>query len=102
MSISSERIVWIDCEMTGLDVENDALVEVGVLVTDSDLNILCLLYTSLREGAGVRSVLVVCHAGVSLSFERYLARVKRYLAIVSRVLALSENKSPRAQALSIQ
>ena len=47
-----------------------------------------LRLVSLREGAGVRSVLVVCHAGVSLSFERYLARVKRYLAIVSRVLAL--------------
>ena len=28
--------------MTGLDVENDALVEVGVLVTDADLNILGL------------------------------------------------------------
>ena len=40
MSISSERIVWIDCEMTGLDVANDALIEVGVLVTDSDLNVL--------------------------------------------------------------
>ncbi|MDO5750841.1 MAG: oligoribonuclease [Rothia sp. (in: high G+C Gram-positive bacteria)] len=40
MSISSERIVWIDCEMTGLDVNRDALVEVGVLVTDADLNIL--------------------------------------------------------------
>jgi len=47
-----------------------------------------LRLVSLREGAGVRSVLVVCHAGVSLSFERYLARVKRYLAIVSRVFAL--------------
>ena len=40
MSISSERIVWIDCEMTGLDVANDALIEVGVLVTDADLNVL--------------------------------------------------------------
>lgn len=40
MSISSERIVWIDCEMTGLDLTQDALIEVGVLVTDSDLNIL--------------------------------------------------------------
>ncbi|CNJ11217.1 Uncharacterised protein [Mycobacterium tuberculosis] len=47
-----------------------------------------LRLVSLGEGAGVRSVLVVCHAGVSLSFERYLARVKRYLAIVSRVFAL--------------
>ncbi|WP_084076990.1 oligoribonuclease [Demequina sp. NBRC 110057] len=33
-------LVWIDCEMTGLDTVNDALVEVACLVTDSDLNIL--------------------------------------------------------------
>jgi oligoribonuclease len=32
--------VWIDCEMTGLDLSKDALVEIAVLVTDSDLNIL--------------------------------------------------------------
>ena len=30
-------LVWIDCEMTGLDLERDALVEVAVLVTDGDL-----------------------------------------------------------------
>ena len=29
-----DKIVWIDCEMTGLDLERDALVEVAVLVTD--------------------------------------------------------------------
>lgn len=40
VSISSERIVWIDCEMTGLSLENDALIEVAVLVTDGELNIL--------------------------------------------------------------
>ncbi len=33
-------LVWIDCEMTGLDLENDALVELAVLVTDGDLNVL--------------------------------------------------------------
>ncbi|GAA1178297.1 oligoribonuclease [Ornithinimicrobium humiphilum] len=38
--MSDERIVWIDCEMTGLDTEADALVEVACLVTDSELNIL--------------------------------------------------------------
>jgi len=32
--------VWIDCEMTGLDLSKDALVEIAVLVTDSELNIL--------------------------------------------------------------
>ena len=40
VSISSERIVWIDCEMTGLDLERDALIEIGVLVTDAELKIL--------------------------------------------------------------
>jgi oligoribonuclease len=32
--------VWIDCEMTGLDLVHDALVEVAALVTDFDLNVL--------------------------------------------------------------
>ena len=36
----SDRLVWIDCEMTGLDLERDALVEVAALVTDSELNVL--------------------------------------------------------------
>ncbi|QPK82257.1 oligoribonuclease [Schaalia sp. ZJ405] len=33
-------MVWIDCEMTGLDVEKDDLIEVAVVVTDGNLNIL--------------------------------------------------------------
>jgi oligoribonuclease len=36
----TERLVWIDCEMTGLDLEADALIEVAALVTDFDLNVL--------------------------------------------------------------
>lgn len=36
----NERLVWIDCEMTGLDVGSDLLIEVAALVTDADLNIL--------------------------------------------------------------
>ena len=34
------HLVWIDCEMTGLSLETDALVEIAVLVTDSELNII--------------------------------------------------------------
>jgi len=34
------NLVWVDCEMTGLDTANDVLVEIAVLVTDSDLNII--------------------------------------------------------------
>ena len=39
-STSADRIVWIDCEMTGLDQVADALVEVAAVVTDSELNVL--------------------------------------------------------------
>ena len=36
----NDRLVWIDCEMTGLSLETDALIEVAALVTDYELNIL--------------------------------------------------------------
>jgi oligoribonuclease len=38
--IVTDRLVWIDCEMTGLDLHRDALIEVAALVTDADLNLL--------------------------------------------------------------
>ncbi|SOC52612.1 oligoribonuclease [Ornithinimicrobium cerasi] len=38
--MAAERIVWIDCEMTGLDLVADALVEVACLVTDAELTVL--------------------------------------------------------------
>ena len=37
MASQADYLVWIDCEMTGLDVENDELVEVAVVITDYDL-----------------------------------------------------------------
>ncbi|HZB32382.1 MAG TPA: oligoribonuclease [Streptosporangiaceae bacterium] len=36
----NDRLVWIDCEMTGLDLHRDALIEIAVLVTDGELNII--------------------------------------------------------------
>jgi oligoribonuclease len=36
----NDRLVWIDCEMTGLDIGADALIEVAALVTDFELNVL--------------------------------------------------------------
>lgn len=36
----NDRIVWIDCEMTGLDPQKHVIVEIAALVTDADLNIL--------------------------------------------------------------
>ena len=36
----NDRLVWIDCEMTGLDIERDALIEIACLVTDAELTLL--------------------------------------------------------------
>ncbi|UJW35589.1 oligoribonuclease [Saccharothrix sp. AJ9571] len=36
----NDRLVWIDCEMTGLDLAKDALIEIAALVTDAELNVL--------------------------------------------------------------
>jgi oligoribonuclease len=49
-----DNLVWIDCEMTGLDLGKDALIEIAALVTDAELNVL---------GDGVD---VVIHAGDAL------------------------------------
>lgn len=35
----NQRIVWIDCEMTGLDLQRDALVEIACVVTEADLTL---------------------------------------------------------------
>ncbi len=42
----ADRLVWIDCEMTGLDLVHDALIEVAVVVTEADL-------TPVDEGVDV-------------------------------------------------
>ncbi|QEM47417.1 oligoribonuclease [Mycolicibacterium grossiae] len=35
-----DELVWIDCEMTGLDLGSDRLIEIAALVTDAELNVL--------------------------------------------------------------
>ena len=47
----TDRLVWIDCEMTGLDLRRDALIEVAAIVTDGEL-------TPLDDGIDV-----IIHAG---------------------------------------
>lgn len=40
VNAARDQLVWIDCEMTGLNLASDKLIEIAVLVTDADLNIL--------------------------------------------------------------
>lgn len=40
MSVSSENLIWIDLEMTGLDTQRDEIIEIATIVTDGQLNII--------------------------------------------------------------
>ncbi len=40
MPVSKDNLIWIDLEMTGLDTENDQIIEIATIVTDSELNVL--------------------------------------------------------------
>ncbi len=36
---SRDYLVWVDCEMTGLDPQTNVLIEIAALITDNDLNV---------------------------------------------------------------
>ncbi len=40
MPQDSNNLIWIDLEMTGLDTQNDVIIEIATIVTDAQLNIL--------------------------------------------------------------
>jgi oligoribonuclease len=67
----SEPLVWIDCEMTGLDPVRDVLVEVAVVVTDSELTLLddgldVLIATDPEKLAGMEDVVREMHTASGL------------------------------------
>ncbi len=38
--VKINRFIWIDCEMTGLEIQKDVLLEIATIITDVDLNII--------------------------------------------------------------
>lgn len=40
MTQNANNLIWIDLEMTGLDTQNDVIIEIATIVTDSELNVL--------------------------------------------------------------
>lgn len=71
---SQDRIVWIDCEMTGLDLHSDALIEVAALVTDSELTVLgdgvdVVIKPPARTVAAMRDVVRQMHTTSGLLSE---------------------------------
>jgi oligoribonuclease len=98
----TDRLVWIDCEMTGLDLARDALIEIACLVTDSDLVVLDegldliikppaealdQMENVVREMHTTSGLLAELAAGVTLAEaqDQVLAYVRRYIGEPRRV-----------------
>ncbi|WP_089245839.1 oligoribonuclease [Rhodococcoides kyotonense] len=69
-----DKLVWIDCEMTGLDLSKDKLIEIAALVTDSELEILgegvdIVIHADDEALAGMPDVVKKMHAKSGLTEE---------------------------------
>ncbi|MGK8520122.1 oligoribonuclease [Nocardia asteroides] len=72
--MSDKYMVWMDCEMTGLRLDSDKLIEVAALVTDSDLNILgdgvdIVIHADDNALAAMPAVVAEMHARSGLTEE---------------------------------
>ena len=70
----NDRLVWVDCEMTGLDLRSDALIEIAALVTDGELNVLgdgvdVVIHASDEALAAMPEVVEQMHAKSGLTDE---------------------------------
>ena len=71
MANEQPNLIWIDCEMTGLDLEKDVLVEIAVLVTDSELNVIgegidLVIAASPEQLAGMNEFVTQMHTNSGL------------------------------------
>lgn len=69
-----DELVWIDCEMTGLDLGSDRLIEIAALVTDADLNVLgdgidVVIHTDDEALNGMVEVVAKMHSRSGLTEE---------------------------------
>ncbi|MFZ4514984.1 MAG: oligoribonuclease [Acidimicrobiia bacterium] len=98
----AERLAWIDLEMTGLDVERDVIVEIGVLVTDSDLNILdpgidIVIHQSDEVLDGMNEVVQTMHTRSGL-LEEIRASTTTHAAAMRDALSYIQSFIPNAAA----
>lgn len=74
LSAVRDELVWIDCEMTGLDLAKDRLIEIAALVTDGELNVLgdgvdVVIHTDEDALTGMIDVVTEMHTRSGLTDE---------------------------------
>ena len=94
----SDRLVWVDCEMTGLELGSDLLIEVAAIVTDSDLNVLdegidVVIHASAEQLERMPEVVREMHAASGLT-EAVLASTVTLADAEALVLAYIKQHVP--------
>lgn len=100
MSDRPDRLVWVDCEMTGLELGSDLVIEVAALVTDSDLRVLgdgvdVVIGATEEQLAGMLPVVRDMHASSGLTQE-VLASTVTLQEAEQQVLAYVREHVPEA------
>jgi oligoribonuclease len=105
MSADLPNLIWVDCEMTGLDIQNDALVEIAVLVTDAQLNVLgegvdLVIKCDLAKLENMQQVVIDMHTNSGLITEipngTTLEKADEAIIAYLKKYAPAEGKSPLA------
>lgn len=96
-----DKLVWIDCEMTGLELATDKLIEIAVLVTDSELNVLdpgidLVIHADDEALAGMPEVVQKMHAHSGLT-EEVRAATLTLAEAEQQVLAYVQRFVPEAR-----
>jgi len=97
MANEQPNLIWIDCEMTGLSLEKDVLVEIAVLVTDSDLNVIgegvdVVIKASAEQLAGMNDFVTQMHTTSGL-----ITEIPHYRTVdVSSIKELTRRWFPKA------
>ena len=105
MANEQANLIWIDCEMTGLSLEKDLLVEIAVLVTDSDLNVIgegvdVVIKASVDDLAGMNDFVTAMHtaSGLITEIPQGISIVEAELQVIAYLLecGIQPGKSPLA------
>ncbi len=105
MANETPNLIWIDCEMTGLSLEKDVLVEIAVLVTDADLTVIgdgvdAVIAATAQELADMSEFVRQMHtaSGLITEIAKGISPVEAELKIITYLLAcgIEPGKSPLA------
>ena len=91
MTSSPNNLIWIDLEMTGLDTDNDYIIEVATIITDTQLNI-------LAEGP---IIAVYRDEEILLAMDEWNTRQHNQSGLVKRVLE-SPYSAADAESLTLE